>query len=391
MKLKKFFAGIVAAAMMLTVGATAAFADEPISVPAGEGDQSYKGAKVIVADTEGHAYLNLTKVLEVKEGTAPDKMTFNFTVEGTSATGSVDFKKTDNDNSAAFTAGEYKRTFNIDLMQVLGDKAGKVGAYTYTISETDPQIPGIKQVRSSLTMVVTVINKTGELNQGYGYIVALKDNGTKVPANEAFKNSYGDSNLQSLELSKTIHGSLGNLQDTFTFNVKFSAKEGVNASQYKGVSVTTGGEHIEGLNNTVNDGLLELGKTYTVTLGHDNSITFGNLPEGVTYEISENTTIRNAENKYVNDEYTVSVSDTKGANRINETAKPLVAVNEEGTHFGIKGAITTGTNPVAFHNTKEGSPDMGVVLDNAPYIAMLAIVAIGGVALMLNKRRRDEE
>lgn len=391
MKLKKFFAGVLAAAMMLTVGATAAFADDPISVLAGEGDQSYKGAKVIVADTEGHAYLNLTKVLEVKEGMAPDKMTFNFTVEGTSATGSVDFKRTDNNNSAAFTAGEYKRTFNIDLMQVLGANAEKVGAYTYTISETDPQIPGIKQVRSSLTMIVTVINKTGELNQGYGYIVALKDNGTKVPANEAFKNSYGDSNLQSLELSKTIHGSLGNLQDTFTFNVKFSAANGVDASKYKGVSVTNGTEHIEGLSNTVNDGLLELGKTYTVTLGHDNSITFGNLPEGVTYEISENITTLNAENKYVNGEYTVSVSDTKGTSRVNETAKTLVAVNEANTHFGIKGAITTGTNPVAFHNTKEGSPDMGVVLDNAPYIAMLAIVAIGGVALMLNKRRRDEE
>ena len=391
MKLKKFFAGVLAAAMMLTVGATAAFADGPISVPAGTEDQSYNGAKVIVADNNGHAYLSLTKVLDVKEGMAPDKMTFDFTVAGTSATGSVDFKRTDNDNSAAFTAGEYKRTFNIDLMQVLGANAEKVGAYTYTISETDPQIPGIKQVRSSLTMIVTVINKNGELNQGYGYIVALRDNGTKVPANEAFKNSYGDSNLQSLELSKTIHGSLGNLQDTFTFNVKFSAKEGVNASQYKGVSVTNGTEHIAGLNNAVNDGLLELGKTYTVTLGHDNSITFGNLPEGVTYEISENTTTLNAENKYVNGEYTVSVSDTKGTSRVNETAKTLVAVNEANTHFGIKGAITTGTNPVAFHNTKEGSPDMGVVLDNAPYIAMLAIVAIGGVALMLNKRRRDEE
>lgn len=390
MKLKKFFAGVLAAAMMLTVGATAAFADEPISVP-DNSENSYKGAKVIVADTEGHAYLNLTKVLEVKEGTAPDKMTFNFTVADTNATGSVDFEKKDNENGAAFTAGEYKRTFNIDLMQVLGDDAEKVGAHTYTISETDPQIPGIKQVRSSLTMIVTVINKTGELNQGYGYIVALKDNGTKVPANEAFKNSYGDSNLQSLELSKTIHGSLGNLQDTFTFNVKFSAANGVDVSKYKGVSVTNGTEHIAGLNNTVNDGLLELDKPYTVTLGHTNSITFGNLPEGVTYEISENTTTLNAESKYVNGEYTVSVSDTKGTNRDGETAKTLVAVNEENTHFGIKGAITTGTNPVAFHNTKEGSPDMGVVLDNAPYIAMLAIVAIGGVALMLNKRRRDEE
>lgn len=392
MKLKKFFAGVLAAAMMLTVGATAAFADDPISVPAGEGDQSYNDAKVIVADTEGHAYLKLTKVLKVKEGTAPDKMTFDFTVANANATGSVDFEKKDNENGAAFTKGKYKRTFNIDLMQVLGNDAKKVGAHTYTISETDPQIPGIKQDRSSLTMIVTVINKTGELNQRYGYIVALKDaNGTKVPADEAFKNSYGDSNLQSLELSKTIHGSLGNLQDTFTFNVKFSAKDGVDASKYKGVSVTNGNEYIAGLSNTVNDGLLELDKPYTVTLGHDDSITFGNLPEGVKYEISENTTTLNDENKYINGEYTVSVSDTKGTNRDSETAKTLDAVNEERTHFGIKGAIASGTNPVAFHNTKEGSPDMGVVLDNAPYIAMLAIVAIGGVALMLNKRRRDEE
>ena len=49
------------------------------------------------------------------------------------------------------------------------------------------------------------------------------------------------------------------------------------------------------------------------------------------------------------------------------------------------------TATVTFINDHQGTPDMGVVLDNAPYIAMLAIVAIGCVALMLNKRRRDEE
>ena len=68
MKLKKFFAGVLAAAMMLTVGATAAFATTTESM--------------IVADGNGVANFTLTKKLMVAEGTAPQKMTFDFTVSG---------------------------------------------------------------------------------------------------------------------------------------------------------------------------------------------------------------------------------------------------------------------------------------------------------------------
>ena len=53
--------------------------------------------------------------------------------------------------------------------------------------------------------------------------------------------------------------------------------------------------------------------------------------------------------------------------------------------------MTAAAASCAFENSKGGTIDTGVILDNAPYIALLAIVAIGGVALMLNKRRRDEE
>lgn len=69
MKLKKFFAGVLAAAMMLTVGATAAFATNTTE-------------SMIVADGNGVANFTLTKKLMVAEGTAPQKMTFNFTVSG---------------------------------------------------------------------------------------------------------------------------------------------------------------------------------------------------------------------------------------------------------------------------------------------------------------------
>lgn len=89
----------------------------------------------------------------------------------------------------------------------------------------------------------------------------------------------------------------------------------------------------------------------------------------MTYTVTE---------KKTNDDGTAWVYDTTGeAVAINDVLPSITANNNE--------------NKVEIVNKHEGTPDMGVVLDNAPYIAMLAIVAIGGVALMLNKRRRDEE
>ena len=106
---------------------------------------------------------------------------------------------------------------------------------------------------------------------------------------------------------------------------------------------------------------------------------FSNLPAGIKYEIYEDGSQLEAGAVVVtvdNVKYTVTVTDT--AFDTTETTK-------------IKGTVNNTDVTAAFQNTNPDSPDMGVVLDNAPYIAMLAIVAIGGVALMLNKRRRDEE
>lgn len=74
MKLKKFFAGVLAAAMMLTVGATAAFAD----TGAGETDNgtiSFKNGAMSATDE-----LVFTKTYDVKSGIAPAE-TFNFEVK----------------------------------------------------------------------------------------------------------------------------------------------------------------------------------------------------------------------------------------------------------------------------------------------------------------------
>lgn len=357
MKLKKFFAGVLAAAMMLTVGATAAFATNTTD-------------SMIVADEHGVASFPLTKKLVVAEGTAPQKMTFDFTVSGREADAnkgakagtvgrefttkpSVTFEKTGDEQ---FTKSTYSQGFSIDLVKLLGDNYNKVGKYAYTISEDDTKIPGITKDAHEYEMIVSVVNQQKENldgNTGYGYYVAMyKSEGTKVPAE--FSNTY---NSYSLKVEKTVKGDFGDLNQEFTFVITLDKAKGMD-NNYANATVDS--------TNTANN---DSAWTWTadgkaqkeVTLKHNQFATISNLPVGVTYTVTE-----------------------KDA-------------DAEGWVYTTTGEVETATainaekNEVTIINDHKGVPDMGVVLDNAPYIAMLAIVAIGGVALMLNKRRRDEE
>lgn len=359
MKLKKFFAGVLAAAMMLTVGATAVLATNTTD-------------SMIVADNNGVANFTLTKKLMVAEGTAPQKMTFNFTVSGRDADAakgakagtlgkdfttqpSVTLEKTGNEQFTTSTTA-YSQTFSIDLVKLLGDNYNKVGKYAYTISEDDTKIPGITKDAHEYEMIVSVVNKQKENldgNTGYGYYVAMyNSDGTKVPAE--FSNTY---NSYSLKVEKTVKGDFGDLNQEFTFVITLDKAKGMD-NNYANATVD--------FTNTANN---DSAWTWTadgkaqkeVTLKHNQFATISNLPVGVTYTVTEKD------------------ADAEGwVYTTTGEVKTATAINAE-------------KNEVTIINDHKGVPDMGVVLDNAPYIAMLAIVAIGGVALMLNKRRRDEE
>ena len=355
MKLKKFFAGVVAAAMMLTVGATAVFATEPISVPAGEGDKSYNGAKMFTVDDPN---LELTKELHVASGTAPDTMKFDFTVKSgttTVATPSVTFNKADD---AAFTAGKtYSKKFTINLNDILGDNKTQVGTYNYTITENDTTIPGITKDNKTVKMTVTVVNKeSNNLSEstGYGYIVALRNNEDAQKSDGKFTNTY---NAYDLKVTKVVKGNFADLKDEFTFVITLDKAKGMDNNYANATVNSTNADNNDGAWTWTADGKAQK----EVTLKHNQYAIISNLPVGVTYTVTE-----------------------KDA-------------DAEGWVYTTTGEVETATainaekNEVTITNEHEGTPDMGVVLDNAPYIAMLAIVAIGGVALMLNKRRRDEE
>ena len=179
-------------------------------------------------------------------------------------------------------------------------------------------------------------------------------------------NTYGDNDkdkVNAVELKKIVHGNFADLGKEFTFDVIFNKGDADKAygpimlTNADNVSIKVGKQEFSG-----NE--LAYGTTYTVTLKHQQSVTFGNLPQGITYTMTENDKD--------------STGKVDGVYDVSGEAEDTVTMGNE-------------DKAVTIENTNQASPDMGVVLDNAPYIAMLAIVAIGGVALMLNKRRRDEE
>lgn len=400
MKLKKFFAGVLAAAMMLTVGATAAFATTPDTISVKK-DGSETDAKMF---TESDDDLVLTKTLHVVKGTAPDSMTFSFTVVKQGETTAINGAA----SNAVFTATQdepfvgpdkdYTATTTVQLATVLGNNKDKVGEYSYTITESTPAYPGVTPVGSTLTMKITVVNQLDEQKQpianSYGYYVALYRDNKKVEAKDAFKNSYDS---KSLILSKTVHGALADLNKDFTFTIKFTKDTGVDANNlYMGPQVGTLSTNVsikpEGTATTplAANTYLELDKPYTVSLRHNGSLELSNLPAGIKYEVFENGSEVNGSDVVLNTTNT-SGQNVKYVVTVKDADQNAVSFSNNNTVSGQINKENPANVTTAFHNTNNAEPDMGVVLDNAPYIAMLAIVAIGGVALMLNKRRRDEE
>lgn len=402
MKLKKFFAGVLAAAMMLTVGATAAFATTPDTISVKK-DGSETDAKMF---TESDDDLVLTKTLHVVKGTAPDSMTFSFTVVKQGETTAINGAA----SNAVFTATQdepfvglnkaYTATTTVQLATVLGNNKDKVGEYSYTITESTPAYPGVTPVDSTLTMKITVVNQLDEQKQpianSYGYYVALYRDNKKVEAKDAFKNSYDS---KSLTLSKTVHGALADLKKDFTFTIKFT-KDTTTATitneMYRGPQVGTLGDNVsikpEGTATTplAANTYLELDKPYTVSLRHNGSLELSNLPAGIKYEVFEDGSEVSGSDVVLNTTNTSGQS-VKYVVTVKDADQNAVSFSNNNTVSGQINKENPANVTTAFHNTNNAEPDMGVVLDNAPYIAMLAIVAIGGVALMLNKRRRDEE
>lgn len=148
-----------------------------------------------------------------------------------------------------------------------------------------------------------------------------------------------------MKVTKTVKGNLGDKDKYFEFTVKLTGETG---KTYADSFAVSGGSY------TNNPKSIKLGEDTTFLLKHGDTITIANLPYDVEYTVTENP-----------------------------------AAGYTTTSAGEQGTINAAEQTAAFTNTKTGTVDTGVVLNNMPYILVLAVLAAGVAVFIIRKRRED--
>lgn len=213
----------------------------------------------------------------------------------------------------------------------------KVGVYEYTLKEVAGTTAGVAYYPDNIRLVVTVIN--GEDGKLRIAAVHVESEGAK---SNTFPNTYS---AGSLKVTKTVKGNLGDKDKYFKFTVTLTGEEG---KTYRDSYAVTGGS------NTANPSTIKVGEATTFLLKHGDTITIANLPYRVEYTVTE-----------------------------------TAAEGYTTTSTGDYGTINAAEQTAAFTNNKAGSIDTGVVLNNMPYILVLAVLAAGVAVFIIRKRRED--
>ncbi len=360
--MKKKLLSLALAAVMVMGMATTAFAANPTATNENATttfSKTYTGtgapAETFYLEQVGN--VTQTQNSNVSESELAQLNLDEITVEGVTADGGCTLiAKTE----SAVTAGG-TGSFTIGLPQYT-----KVGVYNYVLKEVNSSTSGVTYYGSEIYMVVTVEDDNGVLKTTIAYH-NTSDTTSESNKIEEIKNTYA---AGTLNVTKTVAGNLGDksTDNTFSFTVTFTAKSG---TTWDGTGVTESVDGTEAESITLTTSTKGSVYTYTFSLYHGQTISFGNLPDGVTYSVVENNTTTSTVNE-------VEVTVTESG----------YTVDYDGSETGTISSETTASTTVT--NTKEGEVDTGINLDTLPYIMILAVVFAGVVYMVFRKRMSDE-
>lgn len=359
MKLKKLFAGVVAVAMMATMSFPAFAAD--INADSSVGQAAPGGT------------LNIAKTYTLNHG--------SFNSESVNLElvpfGEGDYVHVTKSSETDAKAEEMLPTFTADadadatnggsiVMNV--PNYTKVGVYTYQVKEKDGDTLGMTYDPKTYTLQVIVGNKieNDQIVAGGEKVcyVTMLDGTTKQ---NSVKNTY---NAGTLNITKTVQGNMGDRSTDTKFDFVATFKVPTGKTLRSDIVLPEG--YTINWNSTKTEG------TVNFKLSHNETFSVQNLPKDIEYSVVE----MNGEAALANNAY---ITNAAGENTYQVSYDNFVNGTVGTTEMTDENVIATNIT-----NTWGSTIDTGVILDNAPYILMLAVVAGGAMMLVIKKRREEE-
>lgn len=260
-----------------------------------------------------------------------------------------------------------------------------VGRYNYTVTENHGHTQGVVYADGNFNIQVLAYYD-GTVDATTGKQVIKTDIALTTPNGQnkldTFENTY---NLGKLTVTKNVDGNLGSQDTYFEMTVTFTAGTYTENGQttFKPVltPIAVVGELSDG-NRTDKTAIApSVWKNGSVTntfyLKHGETISFENIPDGISYSVVEDSDHLAAD-----------------ANGSNPATGYTVKYDGDARKTAATGKIVGGENANASAatvlNTKETEIQTGITLDSLPFVLILAVCA-GAVVLFVIKRRNSVE
>lgn len=343
---KKIGALILAGTMLLSMGTTAFAAGEPTA-----------------PDVNQNGTVPITKEFEMADGLKTPAATFKFT-----ATSTTEGAPTATIGDVSFTE-EQPGTLKGEKYVLEGTTAisfqgtwPHAGEYVYTVKETQENMTNVTYDTSSYILRVYVINGTTGLE--VEKITAQGANGKTDKI--LFTNTYAK-NDATLTIEKNTEGDYADKTRKFDFEITFTKSPMSDQTTFTG---TIGAQSVE----------YTAGQTKTFKLADGEKLVFNNLPVGTTYMVKE---------LAATDGYTpkVTVVENKTTTVTNKTVQETEALDTLKEN-GKNNLVGENENKVTFTNTYKDVAVTGIVMNNLPFILLVAVAIVAFVSLAVIKRRR---
>ena len=345
---KKIGAFVLAGTMLLSMGTTVFAAGEPT-----------------VPDVNSNGQVPITKEFEMADGLRTPAATFTFT-----ATSTTEGAPTATIADVSFTEGQ-AGTLKGEKYVLEGKTAisftgtwPHAGEYVYTVTESkENPISNVTYDNTSYRLRVYVINGTNGLE-----IETITAEGANGKTDKIlFTNTYAK-NDATLTIEKKTTGKYANKTKKFNFEITFTKSPMSDKTTFTG---NIGSEPVE----------CTAGIAKSFTLADREQLVFSNLPVGTTYVVKE---------LAASDGYTPSVTvlenkTTTVNNRIAAQEGDALDTLKEG---GKKNLVGENENKVTFTNTYKDVAVTGIVMNNLPFILLVAVAIVAFVSLAVIKRRR---